>query len=110
MNFKQFCLDNRLRYSLTDKEPISHTRSRKFPNDHLYDGFNGFVGVHVEREKKGIVNHIVRKLIELGCIRHQMGDLEANLKCPLDKIQKVAKFLKCKRGKAREMPSNPLIK
>ena len=98
--FRQFCLCNNLRCRREAMIPgyknlISPTRSRIFPQDHLFEGFQDHFGVSVVRETSRQLSGVVKHLQKLGCVVTQRGDTECNLKVPKDQAMRVARFLKC---------------
>lgn len=106
-NFISFAKNNRLRLRFDEaKDPICVTGSRRFPHDHLFDGFTGKVGVHIERDTKKKVNFVIKQLIALGCELKQKGDLEANLNISYENVLEVAKMLKCVKGNQKGNPNN----
>ena len=95
-SFRRVCDEFNLRYKLNEAgEPISPTRKRVSPDDHLYDLHDGTVGVHVARQTKKKYTFMKNKLIKLGCSLIQDGDLEGNFSIPTGKLLDVAKELSC---------------
>lgn len=95
-SFRKVCDKFNLRYKLNEAgEPISPTRKRVSPEDHLYDLHDGRVGVHVARETKKKYTFMKNKLIRLGCTLLQDGDLEGNFSIPEKNLLDVAKELSC---------------
>lgn len=110
--FVAFSKVNRLRLKYDEaRDPICVTRSRRFPHDHMYDGFNEAMGVHIERNTMRKLNFVIQTLLGMGCILKQSGDLEANLKVPYQEALKVAGYLKIIKGSAKNINNfnlNPL--
>lgn len=104
-NLREFAENNKIRTAFEYKELICPTRSRRFSKDHLFDGFKDCCGIHVERPTKRHLNSLLQKLMALGATKHQTGDTEANLKCPIDKIPQIARFLKISKAK-NKAPEN----
>jgi len=95
-SFKKVCDKFNLRYKLNEAgEPISPTRKRVFPLDHLYDLHDGSVGVHISRDSKKKYTFIKNKLVKLGCKLLQGGDLEGNFSVAKTNLLEVAKELSC---------------
>jgi hypothetical protein len=98
--YKALCADLGLRYSRDAcGDPVSRTRSRKTPKDALWCAYADWIGVTVVRDSRQALTWAVKKLEALGCEPTQVADLEANLRCPADKAQAVAAFLKCTKAK-----------
>ncbi len=92
--FIDFANANRLRLKYDEaKDPICVTISKRYKDDHLYDGFLDCFGVSVTRNTKTKLNHVITRLEALGCTLKQKGETEANLKVPFDKALEVAKTL-----------------
>jgi len=95
-SFKKVCDKFNLRYKLNEAgEPISPTRKRVFPLDHLYDLHDGSVGVHISRDSKKKYTFIKNKLVKLGCKLLQGGDLEGNFSVAKANLLEIAKELSC---------------
>jgi len=95
-SFRSVCEEYNLRYKLNDAgEPISPTRRRVSPQDHLYDFQEGVVGVHICRDTKKKYTFSKKKLMSLGCTIIQDGDSEGNFSIPRDMVLEVAKELSC---------------
>ena len=100
--FKQFCEENSLRYKLNENgEPISPSRVRKFSDDHLWwTGVDdSMIGVTISRPTEATYNKVKRKLISMGCVLSQDGDMEGNFFVSEEKAVKVAKFLHTQKRK-----------
>ncbi len=94
--FKKLCDKYNLRYKRNEAgEPVSPTRKRTTPEDHLFDLHNGCVGVSVSRETKKKYSFLRNKLISLGCEVLQSGDTEGNFSVDEDHLVGVAKLLSC---------------
>ena len=73
-NFKEICTEFNLRIKRNDAgEPISPTRKRTNPYDHLYDLHNGKIGVHISRESPKKYTFAKKKLVSLGDSRWGHG-------------------------------------
>jgi len=95
-SFRKICDKFNLRYKLNEAgEPISPTRKRVSPFDHLYDLHNGSVGVHVSRDTKKKYTFFKNKLVKLGCDILQDGETEGNFSVACKNLLKVAKELSC---------------
>ena len=95
-SFRKVCDKFNLRYKLNEAgEPISPTRKRVPPLDHLYDLHNGSVGVHVSRETKKKYTFMKNKLLKMGCKLIQDGDLEGNFSITQNRLLEIAKELSC---------------
>jgi hypothetical protein len=95
-SFRKICDKFNLRYKLNEAgEPISPTRKRVSPLDHLYDLHDKSVGVHVARDTKKKYTFMKNKLLKLGCKLIQDGDLEGNFSITQAKLLEVAKELSC---------------
>jgi hypothetical protein len=95
-SFRKVCDKFNLRYKLNEAgEPISPTRKRVSPLDHLYDLHNGSVGVHVSRETKKKYTFMKNKLLKMGCKLIQDGDLEGNFSITQSRLLEIAKELSC---------------
>jgi len=95
-SFRKICDKFNLRYKLNEAgEPISPTRKRVSPFDHLYDLHDGCVGVHVSRETKKKYTFFKNKLIRLGCEIIQDGETEGNFSVSQKDLLEVAKELSC---------------
>ena len=95
-SFRKVCDKFNLRYKLNEAgEPISPTRKRVSPVDHLYDLHNGSVGVHVSRETKKKYTFMKNKLLKMGCKLIQDGDLEGNFSITQSRLLEIAKELSC---------------
>jgi len=95
-SFRKVCDKFNLRYKLNEAgEPISPTRKRVSPLDHLYDLHNGTVGVHISRDSKKKYTFMKNKLLKLGCKLLQDGDLEGNFSIAKAKLLEIAKELSC---------------
>lgn len=109
--FKQFCEENNLRYKLNENgEPISPSRVRKFSNDHLWwVGLdNGLIGVSISRPTETTYHKIKSKLLSLGCILSQDGDVEGNFFVSEKKAVKVAKLLHTNKRKGSSKRSQQM--
>ena len=96
--YKQFCEDNHLRYSMDDcYNPISPTKRRSY-QDHLYWTGTENIGVFVERESKAKYKHLKEKLIRLGCELNQDGDTEGTFYISRDKVSDVAQLIRAKKN------------
>ena len=107
--FKQFCEKHRLRYKLNENgEPISPSRIRKFSDDHLWwTGLkNGLLGVSVRRPTETTYNKIKKKLLALGCVLSQDGDMEGNFFVTEKQVLKVAKLLHTNKRKGSSQRSD----
>ena len=95
-SFRKVCDKFNLRYKLNDAgEPISPTRKRVSPEDHLYDLHNGSVGIHVHRETKKKYTFMKNKLLRLGALLLQDGDIEGNFSVSQKKLLEIAQELSC---------------
>lgn len=95
-SFRKVCDKFNLRYKLNEAgEPISPTRKRVSPEDHLYDLHTGAIGVHISRETKKKYTFMKNKLIRLGCELIQDGDLEGNFTVAQNSLLQVAQELSC---------------
>ena len=96
--YKQFCEDNHLRYSMDDcYNPISPTKRRSY-QDHLYWTGTENIGVFVERESKAKYKHLKEKLIRLGCELNQDGDTEGTFYISRNKVSDVAQLIRAKKN------------
>ena len=95
----EICKTYNLRRKLDeDRQVIAHTRSRKFPLDHIYEGFENCYGVAIGcRGTRQRFNNVCHKLIALGATLYQRGDTEGNFKIKEESIAEVAKILKIKK-------------
>jgi hypothetical protein len=95
-SFRKICDKFNLRYKLSDAgEPISPTRKRVSPLDHLYDLHDGSVGVHVSRDTKKKYTFLKNKLLKFGCEVIQDGETEGNFSVTQCNLLEVAKELSC---------------
>tara|TARA_R100000808_G_C2154965_1_gene166517 strand:- start:4253 stop:4627 length:375 start_codon:yes stop_codon:yes gene_type:complete len=95
-SFRAICEEFNLRYKLNDAgEPVSPTRKRVSPEDHLYDLRDGAVGVHISRETKKKYTFSKNKLVRMGCSVIQDGDMEGNFSVSKECLLEVAKELSC---------------
>ena len=98
--FKDWMRKNRLRSSRDEQGfPVAIRRSRKFPLDHLYDGFNDGVGFHITLRGKREVGNLVTKLAKIGIMPKNRGDFEANFFIPWSEALPVAKMFRFVKGK-----------
>ena len=99
-NFKEICTEFNVRSKRNDAgEPISPTRKRTNPYDHLYDLHNGKIGVHISRESSKKYTFAKKKLVSLGCKPIQDGDMEGNFSVTRTHLGKVAEYLACRKKK-----------
>lgn len=97
-DYKQFCEDNHLRYSMDEcYNPISPTKRRSY-QDHLYWTGQEDIGVFVERESKAKYKHLKEKLLKLGCKLNQDGDTEGTFYISKDKVSGVAQLIRAKKN------------
>ena len=96
--YKKFCEDNHLRYSMDEcYNPISPTKRRSY-QDHLYWTGQENIGVFVERESKAKYKHLKEKLLKLGCELNQDGDTEGTFYIARDKVSDVAQLIRAKKN------------
>ena len=96
--YKKFCEDNHLRYSMDDcYNPISPTKRRSY-QDHLYWTGQENIGVFVERDSKAKYKHLKEKLLKLGCELNQDGDTEGTFYIARDKVSDVAQLIRAKKN------------
>lgn len=94
--FKKLCDKYNLRYKRNEAgEPVSPTRKRNTPDDHLFDLHDGNVGVAVSRQTKKKYSFLRNKLVAMGCEVLQSGDTEGNFSVTEDKLLEIAKLLSC---------------
>ena len=94
--FRAVCEKFNLRYKRNDAgEPTSPTRQRVFANDHLYDLHDGRIGVSVYRDTPKKYSFLKRKLLSLGCVILQDGDMEGNFAVDHSHVLAVAQELSC---------------
>lgn len=94
--FKKLCEKYNLRYKRNEAgEPVSPTRKKKTPDDHLFDLHNGTIGVAVSRESKKKYTFLRNKLVAMGCKVLQSGDTEGNFSVDEASLLEVAKLLSC---------------
>jgi hypothetical protein len=94
--FKDLCEKYNLRYKKNEAgEPISPSRRRNFPDDHLYDLYTGNVGVSVRRDSSKKFTFLKNKLVKMGCEILQAGDSEGNFSVKESELLEVAKLLSC---------------
>lgn len=96
--YKKFCEDNHLRYAVDEcNNPISPTKRRSY-NDHLFWTGGQNVGVFVERDSKAKYKHLKEKLVRLGCVLNQDGDMEGTFFIAQDKVSEVAQLIRAKKN------------
>ena len=92
-DYKNFCIENHLRYALDEcSNPVSPTKRRRY-DDHLYWDGTDSVGVAVSRETKTKYNNVKKKLLALGCVEAQDGDTEGNFIVSHEKAVEVARLI-----------------
>jgi len=84
--FRNWAETNRLRIKTKDKEAIIATSSRKYPLDHMFDGFKSGVGLYVSRPTRYRLTNLIIKLQKQGLPHRLRGDLEAIFFIPWDKV------------------------
>lgn len=96
--YKKFCEDNHLRYAVDEcNNPISPTKRRSY-SDHLFWTGGQDVGVFVERDSKAKYKHLKEKLVRLGCVINQDGDMEGTFFIAQDKVSEVAQLIRAKKN------------
>lgn len=81
-----------------DKTYIAKTRSRKWPEDHLFIWSKDYIGIAIRRDTIKKYRFMSRKLQDIGCEIITEGDLEGNFKVkingPIDDIASLLKVVK----------------
>jgi len=100
--YKNFCLTNRVRYSLDGcGDPISKTRSRKHKNDHLFCIYkHGMIGVHISRETPWKFRNAVAKIIGLEANTDKNDQFEGNFQLSFEKGIQASLVLKTSKTNA----------
>tara|TARA_Y100000114_G_scaffold87524_1_gene80925 strand:+ start:317 stop:688 length:372 start_codon:yes stop_codon:yes gene_type:complete len=97
--YKQFCLDNNLRYKKDGcGDPISPSR-KGLKTDQLYWTGSEDIGVYAERATKKKFTFLKQKLIEQYGLRvHQDGDTDGTFIATKEQAVRVASFLGCAKN------------
>ena len=97
--YKQFCLDNNLRYTKDGcGDPISPSR-KGLKTDQLYWTGSEDIGVYAERETKKKFTFLKQKLVEQYGLRlHQEGDTDGTFIATKEQAIRVASFLGCAKN------------
>ena len=97
--YKQFCLENNLRYKKDGcGDPISPSR-KGLKTDQLYWTGSEDIGVYAERATKKKFTFLKQKLIEQYGLRvHQDGDTDGTFIATKEQAVRVASFLGCAKN------------
>ena len=97
--YKQFCLDNNLRYKKDGcGDPISPSR-KGLKTDQIYWTGEDELGVYAERLTQKKFTFLKKKLVEeYGLKLHQDGDTDSTFTATKEQAIKVASFLGCAKN------------
>ena len=97
--FKQFCIDNNLRYKKDGcGDPISPSR-KGLKTDQIYWTGEEELGIYAERETQKKFTFLKQKLVrEYGLRLNQDGDTDATFIATKEQALKVASFLGCAKN------------
>ncbi len=97
--YKQFCLDNNLRYKKDGcGDPISPSR-KGLKTDQIYWTGEDELGVYAERETQKKFTFLKKKLVEeYGLKLNQDGDTDSTFTATKEQAIKVASFLGCAKN------------
>tara|TARA_R100000008_G_C3433391_1_gene90790 strand:- start:7 stop:378 length:372 start_codon:yes stop_codon:yes gene_type:complete len=97
--FKQFCIDNNLRYKKDAcGDPISPSR-KGLKTDQIYWTGEEELGIYAERETQKKFTFLKQKLVrEYGLRLNQEGDTDATFIATKEQALKVASFLGCAKN------------
>jgi hypothetical protein len=97
--FKQFCIDNNLRYKKDGcGDPISPSR-KGLKTDQIYWTGEEELGIYAERETQKKFTFLKQKLVrEYGLRLNQEGDTDATFYATKEQALKVASFLGCAKN------------
>ena len=97
--FKQFCIDNNLRYKKDGcGDPISPSR-KGLKTDQIYWTGEEELGIYAERETQKKFTFLKQKLMQQYGLRlHQDGDTDGTFIATKEQAVKVASFLGCAKN------------
>ena len=97
--FKQFCIDNNLRYKKDGcGDPISPSR-KGLKTDQIYWTGGEELGIYAERETQKKFTFLKQKLVQQYGLRlHQDGDTDGTFIATKEQAVKVASFLGCAKN------------
>lgn len=108
--FKQFCLENNLRYKKDEcGDPISPSR-RGLKTDQLYWTGTNDIGVYAERATKKKFTFLKKKILDTGARMNQDGDLDGTFHVTKDQALKIAQVLGCFKNNMSEESRDKMSK
>tara|TARA_R100000234_G_scaffold67841_1_gene41415 strand:- start:3748 stop:4119 length:372 start_codon:yes stop_codon:yes gene_type:complete len=109
--FKQFCIDNNLRYKKDGcGDPISPSR-KGLKTDQIYWTGEEHLGIYAERETKKKFTFLRQKLVnEYGLKINQDGDTDATFFATKEQAINVASFLGCAKNAVSQATRDKMSK
>lgn len=105
--FRSWAKENRLRMeSAEDGFPIVRSRSRKYPEDNIFDGYDDGVGLFVKRPSQSRMTHLTQKLVSWGCQPRTKGEMEGIFLVPWEIALEVAQKLGMVKKAPPPIPKN----